>query len=70
MVAQQAQGYARLGLELRPALVNGAVGVVSLRDGVPFSVGGVTVRGGRIVAMDILADPERLARLDLAVLDG
>jgi hypothetical protein len=31
--------------------------------------GGFTVRGGRIVAIDILADPERLARLDLTVLD-
>ena len=35
----------------------------------PFSVGGFTVRDGRIVAMDILADPERLRRLDLTILD-
>jgi hypothetical protein len=29
-----------------------------------------TVRGGRIVAIDVLADPERLRQLDLAALDG
>jgi hypothetical protein len=51
------------------ALVNGAIGTVAYRDGQPFSVGGITVRGGRIVAIDILADPERLRGLDLTVLD-
>jgi RNA polymerase sigma-70 factor, ECF subfamily len=69
-VAGQAAAYAGLGLVMYPALVNGAVGVVSTRDGRPFSVGGLTVRGGRIVEMDILADPERVARLDLTVLAG
>ena len=68
-VAGQALGYARLGLVGRPALINGAVGIVSTRDGEPFSVGGVTVRDRKIVAIDILADPERLRRLDLTILD-
>jgi RNA polymerase sigma-70 factor (ECF subfamily) len=45
------------------------VGLVSMRDGRLFSVGGFTVRAGRIAEIDILADPERLARLDLSVLD-
>jgi RNA polymerase sigma-70 factor (ECF subfamily) len=67
-VASQAQMYSRFGLDIRPALVNGAVGIVTFRDGRPFSVGGFTVRGGRIVEMDFLADPERLERLDLTVL--
>jgi hypothetical protein len=40
-----------------------------MKDGEPFSVGGFTVKEGRIVAMDILADPERLRRLDLTILD-
>jgi RNA polymerase sigma-70 factor, ECF subfamily len=53
-----------------PVLVNGAVGAVSTRDGEPFSLGSVIVRGGKIVAVDILADPERLRRLDLSILDG
>ena len=38
-------------------------------DGELYSVGGVTVRAGKVVEMDILADPERLRRLDLTMLD-
>jgi RNA polymerase sigma-70 factor (ECF subfamily) len=69
-VAGQALAYSRLDLDMRPALVNGAVGLVATLAGELFSVGGLTVRGGRIVAMDILADPERLRQLDLARLDA
>jgi RNA polymerase sigma factor (sigma-70 family) len=69
-IARQALGYSRLGLLMQPALVNGAAGLVTTRDGELFSVGGFTIRGGKIVAMDILADPERLSRLDLTILNG
>ncbi len=69
-VASNAFMFSRLGLVVRPALINGAVGMVSTRDGKPFSVGGVTVRDGKIVALDFLADPERLAGLDLTILEG
>ena len=69
-VARQATMWSRVGLSAQRALVNGVAGVVSTRDGKPFSVGAVTIRGGRIVEIDILADPERLAQLDFAVLDG
>jgi RNA polymerase sigma-70 factor, ECF subfamily len=68
-VAGQAVAYSQLGLVIKPALINGAVGVVATRDGQPFSVGGFTVRGGRIVEMDWLADPARLRELDLTILD-
>jgi RNA polymerase sigma factor (sigma-70 family) len=68
-VAGQALAYPRLGLELRPALVNGAAGVVAFLDGQPYAVGAVTVAGGKIVEIDILAEPERLRQLDLTVLD-
>jgi hypothetical protein len=68
-VAGQALFYSRLGLDTRPALVNGALGGVSTRDGEPFAVGGYTIRGGKIVEIDILADPERLRQLDLTILD-
>jgi RNA polymerase sigma-70 factor, ECF subfamily len=40
-----------------------------MRAGNPFSIGAVTVRGGKIVELDFLADPERLAQLDLTILD-
>ena len=68
-VASQAVLYSQRGLVMRPALVNGAAGLVTTRDGQPFSVGAFTVRRGRIVAMDWLADAGRLRELDLTVLD-
>ena len=68
-VVARAQAYSRLGLALRPALVNGVPGAVALRDGEPFSVAAFTVRAGKIVEMDFLADPARLRELDLTVLD-
>jgi RNA polymerase sigma-70 factor, ECF subfamily len=68
-VAQQASFYRELGLDIRPVIVNGTAGAVSFLEGRPFSLGAVTVRGGRIVEMDILADPERLRELDLSILD-
>jgi RNA polymerase sigma factor (sigma-70 family) len=68
-VIGQAMFYAQLGLAMKPALVNGAAGVVTTRDGRPFSVGAFTVRNGRIVEMDWLADPARVRELDLTILD-
>ena len=67
-VLKRAQFYSRIGLEMQPALVNGVVGAVATRNGEPFSVAAFTVRGGRIVEMDFLADPERLRQLDLSAL--
>ncbi len=69
-VASRAMMWSRVELTLHPALVNGAPGGVMTRDGRPFSVGGFTVRGGKIVEIDILADPARLAQLDLTILDN
>src|SRR5919109_1256656 len=66
-VAGQALAYTRFGAFTRPALVNGAVGAVAILEGEPFAVGAFTVRGGKIVEIDILADPERLSRLDLTI---
>lgn len=68
-VAAQAATFARVmgaDVDSRPALVNGAAGVIALRDGRPLSVLAFTVVAGRIVEIDILVDPARLARLDLA----
>jgi RNA polymerase sigma factor (sigma-70 family) len=68
-VAGQALAYTRFGAFMRPALVNGAVGAVAMLDGEAFAVGAFTVSGGKIVEIDILADPQRLRRLDLTILD-
>ena len=68
-VASRALTYAVVGGELRPAVVNGAAGVVVTVDGQPFSVMAFTVRNGKIVEIDSLVG-ERLRQLDLALLDG
>ncbi len=52
------------------ALVNGAVGVVVAPRGRLLMVLDFTIREGRIVAIDAIADRERLDALDLALLDG
>jgi RNA polymerase sigma factor (sigma-70 family) len=69
-VVSQAQTYDRLGLVIHPALVNGAPGAVTTRDGEPFSIGAFTVRNGRIVAIDFIADPARLRQVDLSMFGG
>jgi hypothetical protein len=67
-VATGAVVFRRLGYVSRPALVNGAPGVVTFAGQQPFSVVGFTVAGGKIAEMNILVDPARLQRLDLTVL--
>ncbi len=64
-VAGLARGYAAPEREVRPALVNGAAGAVIFVSGEPTAVMGFVVRGKRIAAIDVLADPERIARIDL-----
>ena len=68
-VAEQTLTFSRLSPFVRPALVNGTAGVVVAPRGRPFSVMGFTIRGGKIVEVDILADPARLSRLDVSVFD-
>ncbi|WP_067974796.1 sigma-70 family RNA polymerase sigma factor [Nocardiopsis trehalosi] len=70
-VARQAATYAQPAERVRYALINGAFGIVVLsEEGRPFSVLAYTVVDGRIARIDALADPERLARLDLTALDA
>jgi RNA polymerase sigma factor (sigma-70 family) len=64
-VIAQARSFAALGAEGYMVRVNGGIGTVAFLDGVPISVGAVQVRAGRIVEIDFLADPDRLAGLDL-----
>jgi RNA polymerase sigma-70 factor (ECF subfamily) len=69
-VAGQVLSFARFARFARPVLVNGTPGLIAAPDGQPISVLGVTIRGGKIVEIDVLADPERLRRLDLTVPDS
>ncbi len=68
-VAGQALTFAQPSRLTRPALVNGAPGVVVVQHGRPFAIMGFTVMRGKIVEIDVLTDPERLRQLDLTVLD-
>jgi RNA polymerase sigma factor (sigma-70 family) len=60
----------RDGLLARPALIDGAAGWVSLLDGEAYAIAALTLHDGRITTMDILLDPDRLARLDLTDFDS
>ncbi len=64
-VAGQALTSRRLSPFVRPALINGAAGVVVAAHGRPMFVMAFTVAQGKIVAIDVLADPVRLHKLDL-----
>src|ERR671916_2253469 len=62
-VAGRAIMFSVPNAELAPALVNGAAGVLVTVGGKPFSVMGFTVTDGRIVAIDAIADPDRVRRI-------
>jgi RNA polymerase sigma factor (sigma-70 family) len=68
-VVEQTRTFARLAASARPALVNGAAGFIVAPRGRPIAVAGFTVAHGKIVEIDLLADPARLRDLDLTVLD-
>lgn len=68
-VAGQAARSQRLAPFVRPALVNGTAGAVAIARGRAFAVLAFTVAHGKVAAIDVLTDPERLDRLDLTVLD-
>jgi RNA polymerase sigma factor (sigma-70 family) len=69
-IIEQARTFAPLARIARPALVNGAAGFVVAREGhAPLAVAGFTVADGRIVEIDLLADPMRLGAVDLTALD-
>jgi RNA polymerase sigma factor (sigma-70 family) len=65
-VARRAAMFAHMSPYVRPALINGVAGVVVVPDEGPFSIMAFTVVGDKVVAIDALADPDRLSRLDLS----
>jgi RNA polymerase sigma-70 factor (ECF subfamily) len=69
--AEQAMLFRQFTDTATRVLVNGVPGGVAWNpDGSPFAVVALTVRGGKVVAIDVLADPERLGQLDLTVVAG
>jgi RNA polymerase sigma factor (sigma-70 family) len=70
-VVAQAATFSQSALSNQVVVVNGSIGIVTRRpDGRLFAVGGFTIAGGRIVEINILADPERLSRLDLSDIES
>ena len=68
--ARQAITSARSAKTARLALVNGEIGIVVAPRGKLFRVLRFTFANGKISQMDVIGDPARLAKLDLAVLEG
>jgi RNA polymerase sigma-70 factor (ECF subfamily) len=64
-LARQAVSWGRLSPFAHPALINGVAGVVVAPKRQPISIMAFVVQSGRIAAVDVLADPERLRALDL-----
>ncbi len=70
-VAERAMAFRQFAGTSTRILVNGLPGaVVWARDGSPYAVAAITVKGGRIVVLDFLTDPDRLGQLDLTVVAG
>src|SRR5262252_8287918 len=66
-VAGRGLTFARYAQVSLPALINGAVGVVTAADGRPITFVAFTITGAKIVAIDLTDDPRRIAETDLAI---
>ena len=69
-VARSILRVAQRSVPKHPVLINGAAGVLIVHDGRPVALMAFTVAKGKVVAIDSILDPERLARLDLSGLEG
>jgi RNA polymerase sigma factor (sigma-70 family) len=69
-VAGLAHDFAAPEREVRAAIVNGSAGAVIFVAGRATAIMGFVVRGGRVAAIDVLADPQRIARVDLSALQS
>jgi RNA polymerase sigma-70 factor (ECF subfamily) len=69
-VAGQAKLYGGGGREVRPATINGAAGAVIFLRNRPVAVMAFVVADGKVTAIDALADPARIAQLDLSAVAG
>jgi RNA polymerase sigma factor (sigma-70 family) len=68
-IASRAMMFSRPDADLRPALIDGTVGVVVFVANKPLSILAFTVANDRIIAIDALADRARIRRLDLSAVD-
>jgi RNA polymerase sigma-70 factor (ECF subfamily) len=66
-VAARAFPFTQIAQVTLPALINGAAGVVTAADGRPVTLIAFTITGAKIVAIDLIDDPRRIAEADLAI---
>ena len=66
-VAKNALLFSRFAPTARRVLVNGSVGIFNAPNGIPMAIMGFTIAGGKVIEIDILADPERLCELDVSM---
>jgi RNA polymerase sigma factor (sigma-70 family) len=67
-VAGRTFSFTRIAQVTLPALINGAAGVVTAADGRPVTLVAFTITGAKIVAIDVIDNPRRIAEADLAIL--
>jgi RNA polymerase sigma-70 factor (ECF subfamily) len=67
-VAARAFPFTRIAQVTVPTLINGAAGVITAADGRPITLIAFTITGAKIVAIDLIDDPRRIAEADLAIL--
>jgi RNA polymerase sigma factor (sigma-70 family) len=67
-VAARAFPFTRIAQVTVPALVNGAVGIITAADRKPVTLVGFTITGQKITAIDVVDNPRRIAEADLAIL--
>ena len=67
-VAARAFPFTRIAQVTLPALINGAVGIITAADSKPVTLVGFTVTGQKITAIDLIDNPRRIAEADLAIL--
>jgi RNA polymerase sigma-70 factor (ECF subfamily) len=67
-VAGRAFPFTRIAQVTLPALLNGAAGVVTAADRRPITLARFTITGAKIVAIDLIDDPRRIAEADLVIL--
>jgi RNA polymerase sigma factor (sigma-70 family) len=67
-VARRAFPFTRITQVTLPALIDGAAGVVTAADGRPITLVRFTIADAKIVAIDLIDDPRRIAAANLAIL--
>jgi RNA polymerase sigma factor (sigma-70 family) len=67
-VAGRAFPFTRIARVTLPALINGAAGLVTAADGRPITLVAFTITGAKIVAIDWIDDPRRIAEAELVIL--